>query len=121
MPPSPLELLEFLCANLARKPPALSFRLGASVARYLDDLAYEVKGSQRQDLLLLAKVVWGRVFQFSEFERAAKGETIQFLKDFSQTHLAGYDLTSAMEAVDSRPPPGKHKPPRRPRVHGLHG
>jgi hypothetical protein len=112
MPPSPLELLEFLIATLARKPPPLSFRTGASVARYLDDLAYDYVGDERKTLLLLSKMIWRQVFQFAKFRTAAKAQTIQFLETFAQTHLAEYDLTAALRMVADHPAPGKHKTPR---------
>ena len=113
MPPTPFELLEFLCATLARRPQAMPFRLGAAVARYLDTLAYDVPpGPERQRLLFLSKVIWGRVFQFANFQTAKKEETIRFLQDFSKTHLATYNAAAAIQTVRSSPVAGKHVSPR---------
>jgi hypothetical protein len=112
MPPSPHELLEFLIATLARKPPSVPFRTGASVARYLDDLAYGHAGEERKALLLLSKVIWRQVFQFGKFRTAAKHQTIQFLEAFARTHLAEYDVTAALRMVADHPAPGKHETPR---------
>jgi hypothetical protein len=79
MPPSPFEVLNFLCVTLARKPLAVSFRQGAAVARNLDDLVYELApGRERQRILLLSRAIWGMVFQFSKFKTATKEETITF-------------------------------------------
>jgi hypothetical protein len=101
---TPFELLEFLCATLARRPQPPPFRLGAAVARYLNTLAYHVPpGQERQRLLLLSKVIWGRVFQFAKFQTAKKEEPIRFLQDFSQTHLANYNVAAAIETVRSSP------------------
>ena len=87
MPPSPFEVLNFLCVTLARKPPAVSLRQGAAVARYLDDLVYELAaGPDRQRILRLSQVIWGKVFQFSKFKTATKEEAIEFLEDFRLTH-----------------------------------
>jgi len=112
MPPTPHELLEFLIATLARKPPAVPFRTGASVARYLDDLAYECKGDERKTLLLLSKAVWRQVFQFAEFKIAAKDQTLQFLETFTQTLLADYDVKAVMSMVAAHQAPSKHRTPR---------
>lgn len=109
MPPSPLELLEYLIATLARKPRAVSFRTGASVARYLDDLAYDRKGDERKALLLLSKAVWRQVFQFAKFNTAAKDQTLQFLETFTQTLLADYDVKAVMQMVAAHPAPSKHR------------
>jgi hypothetical protein len=112
MPPTPHELLEFLIATLARKPPAVPFRTGASVARYLDDLAYECKGDERKTLLLLSKAVWRQVFQFAEFKIAAKDQTLQFLETFTQTLLADYEVKAVMSMVAAHQAPSKHRTPR---------
>jgi hypothetical protein len=102
MPPSPFELLNFLCVTLARKPPAVPFRRGAAVARYLDDLVYELApGRERQRILLLSQVIWGKVFQFSKFKTATKEEAIHFLEDFRRTHLATYNVEAAVTTVSS--------------------
>lgn len=112
MPPTPHELLEFLIATLARKPPAVPFRTGASVARYLDDLAYECKGDERKTLLLFSKAVWRQVFQFGKFRTAAKNQTLQFLETFTETLLADYDVKAVMSTVAAHPAPNKHRTPR---------
>jgi len=113
MPPSPFELLEFLCATLARKPPPMPFRQGAGVARYLDTLAYELDhGTERQRLLALSKVVWGHVFQFAEFKAASMDETIQFLEAFAPTHLARYNTAAAIQTVRASGVPQAYRPPR---------
>ena len=102
MPPSPFEVLNFLCVTLARKPPAVSFRQGAAVARYLDDLVYELAaGPDRQRILRLSQVIWGKVFQFSKFKTATKEEAIKFLEDFRLTHLATYNVEAAVKTVSS--------------------
>ena len=102
MPPSPFELLNFLFVTVARKPPGVSFRQGAAVARYLDDLVYELApGPDRQLILRLSQVIWGKVFQFSKFKSATKEEVIDFLEDFSRTHLATYNVETAVETVSS--------------------
>src|SRR5450432_2665691 len=102
MPPSPFELLNFLCVTLARKPPAMSFRQGAAVARYLDDLVYELApGPDRERILRLSRAVWGTVFQFSKFKTATKEEAIHFLEDFSRTHLATLNVEAALKTVSS--------------------
>jgi len=102
MPPSPFEVLNFLCVTVARKPPALSFRQGAAVARYLDDLVYELPpGPDRQLVFRLSQVIWGKVFQFSKFKTATKEEAIEFLEDFRLTHLATYNVEAAVKAVSS--------------------
>jgi len=102
MPPSPFEVLNFLCVTLARKPPAVSFRQGAAVARYLDDLVYELApGPDRQLILRLSQVIWGKVFQFSKFKTATKEEAIDFLEDFRLTHLATYNIEGAVNTVSS--------------------
>ena len=102
MPPSPFEVLNFLCVTLARKPPAVSFRQGAAVARYLDDLGHElVPGRERQRILLLSRAVRGMVFQFSKFKTATKEEAIDFLEHFRQTHLATYNVEGAVKTVSS--------------------
>jgi hypothetical protein len=112
MPPTPYELLEFLIATVARKPPAVPFRIGASVARYLDDLAYECKGEERKTLLELSKAVWRQAFQFAEFKTAPKEQTLEFLETFTQTLLADYDVKVVMRLVAAHPAPGKHRRPR---------
>ena len=85
MPPSPFELLNFLCVTLARKPPAMPFRQGAAVARYLDDLVYELApGPDREGILRLSRAVWGTVFQFSKFKTATKEEAIHFWKTLAE-------------------------------------
>jgi hypothetical protein len=112
MPPTPHELLEFLIATVARKPPTVPFRIGASVARYLDDLAYECEGEERKTLLELSKAVWRQVFQFAEFKTAPKDQTLQFLETFTQTLLADYDVKAVMRLVAAHPAPGKHRTPR---------
>jgi hypothetical protein len=102
MPPSPFELLNFLFATVVRKPPAVPFRQGAAVARYLDDLAYELEaGRERQYILLLSRVIWGKVFQFSKFKTATKEEATQFLDKFGQAHLVTYNVDAAVETVVS--------------------
>ena len=101
MPPSPFELLDFLCVTLARKPPA-PLREGAAIARYLDDLVYELApGPDRQRILQLSRVIWGKVFQFSKFKTATKEEAVHFLEDFRQTHLATYNVEAALKTVSS--------------------
>jgi len=102
MPPSPFEVLNFLCVTLARKPPPVSLRQGAAVARYLDDLVYELAaGPDRQRILRLSQVIWGKVFQFSKFKTATKEKAIDFLEDFRRTHLATYNVEAAVRAVSS--------------------
>jgi len=102
MPPSPFEVLNFLCVTLARKPPAVPLRQGAAVARYLDDLAYELTpGPERRRTLLLSRVIWGKVFQLSKFKRATKEEAIDFLEDFRLTHLATYNVEAAVKTISS--------------------
>jgi hypothetical protein len=102
MPPSPFEVLNFLCVTLARKPPVVSLRQGAAVARYLDDLVYELgAGPDRQRILRLSQVIWGKVFQFSKFKTATKEEAIEFLEDFRLTHLATYNVEAAVKTVSS--------------------
>ena len=102
MPPSPFDLLNFLCVTLARKPPAVSLRKGAAVARYLDDLVYELAaGPDRERILQLSQAVWGTVFQFSKFKTATKEEAIQFLEDFQRTHLATLNVEAALKTVSS--------------------
>jgi hypothetical protein len=120
MPPTPFELLDFLCATLARRPEAVPFRLGAAAARYLDILAYALPaGPERQRLLFLSKVIWGRVFQFAKFQTATKEETIQFLQDFSRTHLATYNVAAAIETMRSSGAAARHVPPRILRSPGM--
>jgi len=102
MSPSPFEVLNFLCVTVARKPPGVSFRRGAAVARYLDDLVYELApGPDRQLILRLSQVIWGKVFQFSKFKTATKEEVIDFFEDFSRTHLATYNVETAVKTVSS--------------------
>ena len=109
MPPSPFELLNFLCATLARKPPPLQFRQGAAVARYLDDLVYELApGPDRQHISRLSRAIWGTVFQFSKFKTAGKKEAIQLLEDFKGTHLATLNVEAAMKTVSSAKTPKGH-------------
>jgi hypothetical protein len=113
MPPTPHELLDFLFATVARQPRALSLRQGAAVARYLNQLAHEVSpGPERQRLLLLCEVIWGRVFQFSKFKTAEKEEAIQFLETFAPTHLVTYNVAAAIQTVRTTPAPRPHVPPR---------
>jgi hypothetical protein len=112
MPPSNEEFLDFLFGTIARRPAALSLRSGASVARYLDRLAYEAEpGSDRQFLLSLSKVIWGRVFQFAPFKMAKKQEVVQFLETFAPTHLAGYRVATALDLVKSDLSPKPYRPP----------
>jgi len=111
MPPTPHELMEFLIATLARRPPAVPFRTGASVARYLDDLAYECKGAERATLLLLSKAVWRQVFQFAEFKTATKDQTFQLLETFTQTLLSDFDIKAVTRIVAAHPAPSKHRAP----------
>ena len=102
MPPSPFDVLNFLCVTLARKPPAVSFRQGAAVARYLDDLVYQLApGRERQRILLLSRAIRGMVFQFSKFKTATKEEAIYFLEHFRQTHLATLNVEAALKTVNS--------------------
>jgi hypothetical protein len=50
----------------------------------LDDLVYELTpGPERQRILLLSRVIWGKVFQFSKFKTGTKEEAIHFLEDFT--------------------------------------
>jgi len=104
--------MEFLIATLARRPPAVPFRTGASVARYLDDLAYECKGAERATLLLLSKAVWRQVFQFAEFKTATKDQTFQLLETFTQTLLSDFDIKAVTRIVAAHPAPNKHRTPR---------
>jgi len=100
MSPSPFEVLNFLCVTVARKPPGVSFRRGAAVARYLDDLVYELApGPDRQLILRLSQVIWGKVFQFSKFKTATKEEVIDFFEDFSRNTLG--DLQRGNGSEDS--------------------
>jgi hypothetical protein len=112
MSPTPHELLEFLIATVARKPPAVPFRIGASVARYLDDLAYHHRGEERKLLLLLSSAVWRQVFQFANFQTATKEQTLQFLETFMPTLLSDYDVKRGMGLVSSHARPGKHQIPK---------
>jgi len=104
--------MEFLIATVACKPPAVPFRIGASVARYLDDLAYEYKGKERAILLELSKAIWRQVFQFAKFKTAPKQQALEFLETFTQTLLADYDLKAGIDLVAAHPAPGKHRIPR---------
>jgi hypothetical protein len=120
MPPSPFELLNFLFVTVARKPLVLHLREGAAVARYLDDLVYEMPpGPERQLISLFCKAIWGRVFQFSKFRTATKEETIEFLERFAQTHLATYDTVAAVKAVSTSSAPKPHVTPSVLRAPGV--
>jgi hypothetical protein len=111
MPPSPCELMEFLFVTIARKPKAVPFRKGAAVARYLDNLIYQLPpGKERQLISRLAKAVWGQVFQFAKFKMSKRIETIQFLEAFSQTHLSMFDTATAINTVRSSSAPPDYRP-----------
>ena len=120
MPPSPFELLNFLFVTLARKPPVLQLREGAAVARYLDDLVYEMPPGQDRPLMsLCCKAIWGRVFQFSQFRTAKKEEAVEFLERFAHTHLATCDSVAAVKAVSKSPAPKPHLTPSVLRAPGM--
>ena len=111
MPPSPFELMEFLFATIARKLKAVPFRQGAAVARYLDNLVYQLPpGKERQLIAMLAKAVWGQVFQFAKFKMSGQIETIQFLEAIAQTHLAMFDTATAINTVRSYAVPSDYRP-----------
>ncbi len=106
MPPSPLKLLDALFATVARKTKPMPFREGAATARYLSNLAYEMSpGPERERILRLSEIVWGRVFQFAEFRTAGKEEAIQLLEEFSKTHLVKYHMPVLIESVRAAPAP----------------
>ena len=111
MPPSPQHLVEFLLTTVARRLPPIPFRQGAAVARYLEDLAYEVRpGEQRQLLLLVRKEVWMAVFQYAPFKSAGKEAVLRFLEEFGQTHLVAFDVKAAIETVRASDPPRRQRP-----------
>jgi len=106
MPPSPLELLDALFATVARRTKPMPFHEGAATARYLNNLAYEMPpGPERQRILQLSKIVWGRVFQFAEFRTAGKEEAIELLEELSKTHLVKYHMPALIESVRAAPAP----------------
>jgi len=112
MPPSPQHLVEFLLTTIARRLPPIPFRQGAAVARYLEDLAYEVSPGQRRQLLLLVrKEVWMAVFQHAPFKSARKETVLRFLEEFGQTHLVAFDVKSAIETVRASDLPKRQHPP----------
>jgi len=111
MPPSPFELMEFLFTTIARRLKAVPFRQGAAVARYLDNLVYQLPpGKERQLISRLAKAVWGQVFQFADFKMAKQIETIHFLEAFAQTHLTMFDTATAINTVRSSSVPSDYRP-----------
>ena len=55
MPPSPFELMEFLFATIARKPRAVPFQKGAAVARYLDNLIYQLPPGKERQLISMTR------------------------------------------------------------------
>jgi hypothetical protein len=113
MPPSDRELIDHLFSTVARHLPPFPFGKGAAVARHLDNLVYEIPaGKDRERLLLLSKVVWGRVFQFAQFRAAEKSAVIELLEEFATTHLAGYDVKAAVTTVRSAKPPKGRPHPR---------
>jgi hypothetical protein len=61
---------------------------------------------------VLSRAIWGTVFQFSRFQTAAKDETLQLLRELSQTHLATLDVNGAIQTVNSHSAPARHKVPR---------
>lgn len=113
MPPSPLELLDALFATVARRTKPMPFHEGAATARYLNNLAYEMPpGMERQRILQLSEVVWGRVFQFAEFRTAGKEEAIGLLEELSKTHLVSYDMPALIESVRAAPAPQPYQAKR---------
>jgi hypothetical protein len=104
--------MEFLFATIARKLEPVPFRLGAAVARYLENLVYQLPpGTERRLISTLSKAVWGQVFQFAEFKMAERVETIEFLEAFAPTHLAMFDTAMAIEIVRVSPAPPSYIPP----------
>jgi hypothetical protein len=104
--------MEFLFATIARKLKTVPFRQGAAVARYLDNLVYQLpRGKERQLIAMLAKVVWGQVFQFAKFKMSKQIEAIQYLEKFAQTHLAMFDTATAINTVRSSSVPSDYRPP----------
>ena len=113
MPPSPLVLLDFLFSTLARKVPPIGLREGAAVARYLEHLSWESgPGAKSKLLRALSRVIWDTVLQRAEFKTSEKEQTIEFLKGFADTHLAGFRVAAAVETVRSLPPPKEFRPLR---------
>jgi len=108
MPPSPQHLVEFMLATIARRLPPVPFREGAAVARYLDDLAWQVSpGPQRRLLTQLARAMWTAVFQYAPFKSADKATALGLLEKFGQTHLAEFDVKAAIKTVRSSDPPSR--------------
>ncbi len=60
---------------------------------------------QRQQMLRLSEIVWGRVFQFAAFRQATKKEAIRFLAAQASTFLPPFDIRESIREVQDRPEP----------------
>lgn len=107
--------LEFLFADVARKPEDMSLRKAASVSKYLDALACkeEQPGQDRQVLAYLSRVVWRTARRAAPIKLSAKDATIDFLHRHSGTYLPDRAVDRAVELIRERPVPTNPTKPAR--------
>ena len=99
--------LEFLFADVARKPMEMRVREAAAVAKYLDALArQEVEpGQDRQVLEYLSRVVWRTALRTAPITLSAKHAAIDFLQSHAGTYLPEQAVDRAVKLLRERPVP----------------
>ena len=99
--------LEFLFADVARKPEEMRLREAASVAKYLDALAHEERepGQDRQVLEYLSRVVWRTALRAAPITLSAQDAAIDFLQRHSGTYLLDRAVDRAVKLIRERPVP----------------
>lgn len=107
--------LEFLFADLARRPVEMRLRDAASVAKYLDALAHEERepGQDRHVLEYLSRVVWRTARRAAPIRLSAKDAAIDFLLRHSGTYLPDRAVSKAVELIRERPVPKNPTNPAR--------
>jgi hypothetical protein len=109
--------LEFLFAEIARKPKRLKLRETAGVARYLKAVAFEAPPSLERDTVEgLAEVIWLTMLDTGQIEIAQRDGVIHFLRKHADTYLASWGVERIVEFVHSLPEPSRHteffRPPK---------
>jgi hypothetical protein len=151
LPPQALDqsevdaFLEWLFSCIAKRPERLLLKECAAVARYLRWLSWSGVPSSvlrrgkevvndyllarrteedriaRLNLEETAKIVWGQLWQFGEFNPSTRGEALRFLQRHSETYFTHPYLKPALAFIGTHEiPPGTKYPFRRPNLMSRH-